>query len=54
MSHLKTKIKIYKIELFYVMHGYETWSPTLMDGVKMSENKRMMRIFGPNRTEKIE
>jgi hypothetical protein len=53
-SHIKKlKFKIYKtVILPVVLHGCETWSPTLGEEHKLgvSEN-RVLRIFGPKRKE---
>jgi len=48
------KIKIYRtIILPIVLYGYETWSFTLREehGLRVSENRVLMKIFGPKRDE---
>jgi hypothetical protein len=50
----KVKITIYKtIILPVVLHGYETWSPTLREKyrLKVFENRVLRRILGPNSEE---
>jgi hypothetical protein len=48
------KIRIYKtIILPVVLHGCETWSPTLREEHRLGvfENRVLRRIFGPKRDE---
>jgi hypothetical protein len=48
------KIKIYEsIILPVVLHGCETWSPTLREEhrLRVSDNMVLIRIFGPKRDE---
>ena len=51
-KHLK--IKIYTVIIFSLaLYGCETWSVTMREKTKMSvsENRVLMRIFGPRRDE---
>jgi hypothetical protein len=46
-------MKIYKIILLLVLYGCETWSPTELEGHRLSglENGVLRNIFGPKREE---
>jgi hypothetical protein len=51
------KVKIYRnITLPVVLYGCETWSLTLREErrLRVFENRRLRRIFGPKRDEVIE
>jgi hypothetical protein len=45
------KIKIINYVLPKILHGCETWSPTLRDQnrLRVFDNGVLMRIFGPKR-----